>query len=245
MPSSLTCDQLIAGYEPGLPIVKGASLAVVPGEIHAIFGPNGAGKSTLVKAIAGLVPISGGVVQLDGRAITTLPAHRMIHEGLAFVPQTENIFAELTVLENIELAAAILKIDRKARMAELDALFPDLTRLRHLKAGRLSGGQRQMLACARALMARPRVLILDEPSAGLSPKLVETVFATLKAVCATGVTIVLVEQNVKAALTIANRATVLVDGHERLTALAADLHDPKRLAALYFSHGDDPSQDAA
>jgi branched-chain amino acid transport system ATP-binding protein len=245
MAPALTCDQLIAGYEPGLSIVKGASLSVAQGEIHAIFGPNGAGKSTLVKAIAGLVPITGGTVHLADRVITELPAHRMIHEGLAFVPQTENIFAELTVLENIELAAAILKVDRKARMAELDALFPDLTRLRHLKAGRLSGGQRQMLACARALIARPKVLILDEPSAGLSPKLVEIVFASLKAVCASGVTIVLVEQNVKAALNIAHRATVLVDGRERLTAPAAELHDPKRLAALYFAHPAEPAEDAS
>jgi branched-chain amino acid transport system ATP-binding protein len=233
----LSCDTLTAGYEPDLPIVKGASISVDEGEIFAIFGPNGAGKSTLVKAIAGLVPKSGGTVSLAGRDITEMAAHRMIHEGLAFVPQTENIFAGLTVAENIDLAAAILKADRRRSRSAMEALFPDLARLGHLPAGRLSGGQRQMLACARALVAKPKVLILDEPSAGLSPKLVETVFARLKEVRASGVTIVLIEQNVKAALTIADRAAVLVEGRERLVAPVAALSDPKVLAELFFGRG--------
>ncbi len=239
MTPALACEALIAGYEPGLPIVKGASLTVRSGEIHAVFGPNGAGKSTLVKAIAGLVPVSAGAVRLGSREISQMPAHRMIHEGLAFVPQTENIFAGLTVAENIDLAAAILKVDRRQRRAELEALFPDLARLGHLAAGKLSGGQRQMLACARALVAKPQVLILDEPSAGLSPKLVEMVFTRLRDIRDSGVTILLVEQNVKAALAIADRATVLVDGVDRLVAPAADLHDPKTLAALYFGNAKD------
>lgn len=237
--AALTCTGLIAGYEPDLPIVKGASLCVAAGEIHALFGPNGAGKSTLVKAAAGLVPISGGAVRLGERDISRLPAHRMIHEGLAFVPQTENIFAGLTVAENIDLAAAILKVDRRRSRAELEALFPDLARLGHLSAGKLSGGQRQMLACARAMVSKPKVLILDEPSAGLSPKLVELVFARLSTIRQTGVTILLVEQNVRAALSIADRATVLVDGQDRLVAPAAALQDPKTLAALYFGHAKD------
>ncbi len=236
-PVALACTALEAGYEPGLAIVKGASLEVHTGEIHAVFGPNGAGKSTLVKAMAGLVPIFAGRVTLGAEDITTAPAHRMIHRGLAFVPQTENIFANLTVGENLDLAAAILKVDRRARLAEMDALFPDLARQRSLPAGRLSGGQRQMLACARALMAKPRVLILDEPSAGLSPKLVDIVFARLLDIRAGGVTIVLVEQNVKAALRVADRATVLVDGRERLVAAARELTDSRVLADLYFGHG--------
>lgn len=237
MSAVLDVERLVAGYEPGLPIVKGASIRVEPGEIHAIFGPNGAGKSTLMKAVAGLVRVSSGSVRLAGEEIVNRPAHRMIHKGLAFVPQTENIFANLTVSENLDLAAAVVKADRKRRGAEMEALFPDLARLSRLQAGRLSGGQRQMLACARALMSSPRVLILDEPSAGLSPKLVETVFARLLDVRRTGVTIVLVEQNVKAALAIADRAAVLVDGRERLVAPAAELRDPKVLADLYFGHG--------
>jgi branched-chain amino acid transport system ATP-binding protein len=236
MTAALICQDIVAGYEPGLSIVKGASMTVATGEIFAIFGPNGAGKSTLVKAIAGLVPMTGGSVHLGDSDITQLPAHRMIHEGLAFVPQTENIFASLTVGENLDLAASIMKVDRKRRLPELEALFPDLARLRALKAGRLSGGQRQMLACARALVSRPRVLILDEPSAGLSPKLVEVVFSRLREVRDSGVTIVLVEQNVKAALAIADRAAVLVDGRERLVAAASDLQDPTVLADLYFGN---------
>lgn len=230
----LNCEGLVAGYEPGLPIVKGAELSILPGEIHAIFGPNGAGKSTLVKAIAGLVPITSGKVTFSGRDITRVPAHRLIHEGLAFVPQTENIFAGLTVRENLELAAAVVKADLRAKVQEMDGLFPDLLAFRTQKAGRLSGGQRQMLACARALMATPQVLILDEPSAGLSPLFVELVFNRLKGVRDAGVTIVLVEQNVKAALAICDRATILVDGLQRLTAAPEALRDPRVLADLYF-----------
>jgi branched-chain amino acid transport system ATP-binding protein len=231
---ALSCAKLIAGYEPDLPILKGASLTVRTGDIHAVFGPNGAGKSTLVKAIAGLVPVSGGSVHLGTSDITALPAHRMIHAGLAFVPQTENIFAGLTVRENLELAAAIVKADIPRKLREMDELFPDLTALKGLQAGRLSGGQRQMLACARALVASPKVLILDEPSAGLSPKFVDLVFARLRDVRASGVTIILVEQNVRAALAICDVATVLVDGRERLTAPPDALRDPKVLADLYF-----------
>jgi branched-chain amino acid transport system ATP-binding protein len=234
--AALSCANLVAGYEPDLPIVKGVNLRVAAGEIHAVFGPNGAGKSTLVKAIAGLVPVSGGAVSLGDRDITTTSAHRLIHQGLAFVPQTENIFAGLTVRENLELAAAIVKADLGRKLDELDHLFPDLTALRALKAGRLSGGQRQMLACARALMASPTVLILDEPSAGLSPLFVELVFGRLREVRTAGVTILLVEQNVKAALAICDRATVLVDGRERLTATPDQLRDPQVLADLYFHH---------
>jgi branched-chain amino acid transport system ATP-binding protein len=232
--AALDCSGLVAGYEPDLPIVKSADLTVAQGEIHALFGPNGAGKSTLVKAIAGLVPISAGRVKLDGRDITAVPAHRLIHDGLAFVPQTENIFAGLTVRENLELAAAVVKADLRDKLAEIDQLFPDLVAFRTLKAGRLSGGQRQMLACARALMASPKLLILDEPSAGLSPKFVELVFSRLKDVRASGVTILLVEQNVKAALAICSRATVLVDGRNRLTATPDALADPRVLADIFF-----------
>jgi branched-chain amino acid transport system ATP-binding protein len=231
---ALACRELIAAYEPDMPIVKGAALAVDAGEIHAVFGPNGAGKSTLVKAVAGLLPFVSGDVSLLGEPIRGVPAHRLIHRGLAFVPQTENIFAGLTVRENLDLAAAVVKADARRKLAEIDALFPDLLAFRGQVAGRLSGGQRQMLACARALMASPKVLILDEPSAGLSPKFVELVFSRLDAVRKSGVTVVLVEQNVKAALAICDRATVLVDGRERLTATPDALADPRLLADLFF-----------
>lgn len=231
---ALSIDRLEAGYEPGLSIVRGASLQVAAGEIVAILGPNGAGKSTLVKAVAGLVPVSAGRVRLGELDITSSPAHRLVHQGLAFVPQTDNIFAGLTVAENLELAAAIVKAAREERVGPIYAMFPDLERQRRLVAGRLSGGQRQMLAVARALIARPRVLMLDEPSAGLSPKLVAQVFAKLAEVRAAGVTLVLVEQNVKAALALADRAAVLVEGRERLVAPAAELRGDARIAALYM-----------
>ena len=234
---ALTCTDLVAGYEPGLPIVRGASIGVRPAEIFAILGPNGAGKSTLVKAVAGLVPILSGTVMLGEENITAVAAHRMIGRGLAFVPQTENIFANLTVADNIDLAASIMKVDKRRRLPEIDELFPDLARQKNLVAGRLSGGQRQMLACARALVTSPRVLMLDEPSAGLSPRLVGVVFDKLRQVRETGVTIVLVEQNVKAALAIADRATVLVEGKDRITGPSATLASNAKIAALYFGHG--------
>jgi branched-chain amino acid transport system ATP-binding protein len=237
MTAALAIEELTAGYEPGLPIVRGASLQVAAGEIVAIIGPNGAGKSTLVKAAAGLVPIASGRVRLHGDDITQVPAHRMVHRGLAFVPQTENVFANLSIAENLELAAALLLRGRAQRLERLQpvyASFPDLARQRTLAAGRLSGGQRQMLAVARALIAMPRVLMLDEPSAGLSPKLVSQVLDMLKRVRDGGVTVLLVEQNVKAALAVADRVAVLVEGRERFVAPAAELQRDARIAELYL-----------
>lgn len=234
--TALHVEALEAGYEPGLPIVRGASLAVAPNEILAVLGPNGAGKSTLIKAIAGLVPVSSGRVTLHDRDITGRAAHRLVHEGLGFVPQTDNVFVNLSIDDNLDLAASVLKVPKRQRLAELYALFPDLARQRRLLAGRLSGGQRQMLAVARALVGAPKVLMLDEPSAGLSPKLVGIVFDKLVEIRATGVTIVLVEQNVKAALAIADRAVILVEGRDRITGSARDLVGDPQVAALYLGH---------
>ncbi len=234
MSAILGVERLEAGYEPGLPIVRGASLDLQAGEILAILGPNGAGKSTLVKAVAGLVPIFAGTVRLAGVDIAGRPAHLLARDGLGFVPQTDNVFAPLTVAENLELAAAIAKVPARRRLPELYALFPDLEIARRLDAGRLSGGQRQMLAIARALVPSPRVLILDEPSAGLSPRLVGHCFAKLREIAAAGVGVLLVEQNVKAALAIAARAAVLVEGRERVVAQAAELAVPGVLERLFF-----------
>ncbi len=236
MSAALRIESLEAGYEPGLPIVRGASLCVAEGEIFALLGPNGAGKSTLIKAVAGLVPVFSGTVALLGRDITGRAAHRLAHEGLGFVPQTENVFVNLTVADNLDLAASVLKAPKRQRLDMLYALFPDLARQRKLFAGRLSGGQRQMLAVARALVGAPKVLILDEPSAGLSPKLVGVVFEKLVEIRAGGVTIVLVEQNVKAALAIADRAAVLVEGRERIVGTGRDLARDPEVAALYLGH---------
>lgn len=231
---ALQVEGLEAGYEPGLPIVRNATLSVAPGEILAILGPNGAGKSSLVKAVAGLVPISKGRVLLHGRDITRTPAHRMVFEGLAFVPQTENVFINLSVAENLELAAAIVQAKRKSALEPVYVMFPDLLRQSTLLAGQLSGGQRQMLAVARALIAKPRLLILDEPSAGLSPLLVAQVFAKLREVRDTGITVLLVEQNVKSALALADRAAVMVEGRERIVGRSEDLLNDERVAALYL-----------
>lgn len=226
---------LTAGYEPDLPIVRNVDLAVRKGELLLLLGPNGAGKSTLVKSIAGLVPVHAGKITLNGADVTAMPSHEKLRHGLAFVPQTENVFTTLTIHENLLIAAQILpKTERAGRIAAVYEMFDDLARLKTLRAGQLSGGQRQMLAVARALIVGPSVLILDEPSAGLAPKVVSEVFARLREINATGVTTVLVEQNVKAALAIADRAIVLVEGAVRLDDAAAALADGDRLGALFL-----------
>ena len=234
----LDAQRIVAGYEPDLPILNGASLAVAAGEIVAVLGPNGAGKSTLVKVLGGLVPVTSGTIRLGDRDITRAPAHARVRQGLAFVPQTENVFASMTVEDNLRLATDCLP-DRGAAARQIGAmfdLFPDLARQRKLLAGRLSGGQRQMLAVARAWTLSPRVIVLDEPSAGLSPRLVGEVFAQVAAVRRTGVAVVLVEQNVRAALAIADRAVVMVEGRDRHEAPAGGLADDPILAALFLGH---------
>jgi branched-chain amino acid transport system ATP-binding protein len=232
---ALSIQALVAGYERDLPIVRGIDFGINVGELVVVLGPNGAGKSTLVKAIAGLVPIHSGTVRLGDRDATAVPAHEKIRQGLAFVPQTENIFTTLSIHENLLVAANILpKEARSRRIADLYTMFPDLAARPSLKAGQLSGGQRQMLAVARALTVGPSVLILDEPSAGLSPKVATEVFHTLKAINQTGVTILLVEQNVKAALAIAHRGVILVDGKLRHEGAAATLASDPIVAELYL-----------
>jgi branched-chain amino acid transport system ATP-binding protein len=226
---------LVAGYERGLPIVRGVDFAVGADELVVVLGPNGAGKSTLVRAIAGLVPIQAGTVTFRGADATHVPAHEKIRQGLAFVPQTDNVFATLSIADNLRLAADILPASERARHIErLFTMFPDLADRSSRRAGALSGGQRQMLAIARALIVEPSVLILDEPSAGLSPKVVGEVFARLRSIRLSGVAIVLVEQNVKAALAIADRAVILVEGQLRHQGPAAGLADDPLVAELYL-----------
>jgi branched-chain amino acid transport system ATP-binding protein len=230
----LAVENIVAGYEKGMPIVRGVSFGVAAGEIVTLLGPNGAGKSTLAKAIAGLVPKREGAIALDGRRIT-VPAQALVREGIAFVPQTDNIFARMTIRENLEIGAAVLpRARRAARIAAMLDSFPDLAARPTLAAGRLSGGQRQMLAIARALIPEPRVLLLDEPSAGLSPALVAGVFAGIAAIAAQGVAVVLVEQNVAAALGIAHRALVLVEGRVAHDGPVFPLRDGKLLARLFL-----------
>jgi branched-chain amino acid transport system ATP-binding protein len=234
----------VAGYESEAPIVRGVSLAVMPGEIVTVLGPNGAGKSTLIKAVAGLVPKFGGSVTLAGEDITSTAAHRLARQGLAFVPQTENVFTLMSIADNLKLAADILpKPERAGRIEEMYQLFPDLARQRQLAAGRLSGGQRQMLAVARALMARPRLLMLDEATAGLSPKYVGQVFQKLAEIRRDGPTILMVEQNAKAALALADRAVILVEGRIAHQGKASEIAADSRIRALYL--GIAPARGAA
>jgi branched-chain amino acid transport system ATP-binding protein len=240
----LAITDLVAGYEPEAPIVRDVSLAVMPGEIVTVLGPNGAGKSTLIKAISGLVPKFAGSVRLDDADITMSPAHLLARQGLGFVPQTENVFTLMTIADNLRLAADILpKADRASRIDEMYALFPDLARQRQLTAGRLSGGQRQMLAVARALMGRPRLLMLDEASAGLSPKYVGQVFAKLAEIRQSGLTILMVEQNAKAALALADRAIILAEGRIAHEGKAAEISGDPEIRALYL--GIAPARGAA
>jgi len=231
----LRISDLVAGYEADVPVVRGASMEIAHGEIVAILGPNGAGKSTLIKAIAGLVPVFGGRVHLGERDITGRRTHELIRYGLAFVPQTENVFTALSVAENLALASAVLpRAERRTRLDAMYDFFPDLARQKALLAGRLSGGQRQMLAVARALLVKPALLMLDEPSAGLSPKLVELVFAKLREIRESGVTILLVEQNARAALAIADRGYVLVEGRNHHEGTSAALLSDSTVAELYL-----------
>lgn len=231
----LSTHGLVAGYERDLPIVRGVDFALHADELVVILGPNGAGKSTFVKAIAGLVPVHDGAVQLAGDDVTQMLASERIRRGLAFVPQTENVFATLSIVDNLRLAADILpKAERARRIERIYGLFPDLADRSNRRAGALSGGQRQMLAVARALIVGPSVLILDEPSAGLSPKVATEVFERLRGIKGQGVAIVLVEQNVKAAVAIADRAVILVEGQLRHEGTAAGLADDPLVAELYF-----------
>jgi len=240
----LHVEGLVAGYEPGLAIVDDVTFEAHEGEILALLGPNGAGKSTVVKAIAGLVPVHAGRIVVAGNDLVAMPAHARVRQGLAYVPQIENVFTTLSVRDNLRLGAALLpRAVRESRVEAGLALFPDLAERQRLTAGRLSGGQRQMLAVARALLLEPKVLLLDEPSAGLSPKMVDAVLGELVKIRGLGVATVLVEQNVRAALGIADRAHVLVDGRIRHAGRAVDLLGDPALGALYLGSAGRPGRD--
>lgn len=231
----LQVSDLVAGYRRDLPILHGVDLRVDPGEFVTVVGPNGAGKSTLLKAIAGLIPVISGEVAIDGAPVTGIATHRLNEVGLAYVPQLGNVFASLTVAENLRLGAAALpREEAEARISEALTRFPDLARHRRHKAGALSGGQRQMLAVARAMLIRPAILMLDEPSAGLSPRLVTEVFQNLEALSAEGTTILMVEQNVKAAMRISDRTYVLADGRNAMEGPSAALAQDPEMRRIYL-----------
>ena len=222
----LGAEGVVAGYGPGDEVLKGVDLRVDAGEIVAILGPNGAGKSTLVKTIAGLLAPSRGSIVLDGQPIGGREAREIARLGVAYVPQEQNIFPTMTVRENLEIGGYVDPKASARRIEQAFARFPMLARRRRVQARALSGGERQVLAMAMALMVEPTLLLLDEPSAGLSPMAAERLFADIAAINDAGMSIAMVEQNAREALTIADRAYILVDGRNhrdgRAAALAAD-----------------------
>jgi neutral amino acid transport system ATP-binding protein len=219
---------LVAGYLPEVDILHGVDLRVLPGEMVTIVGPNGAGKSTLIRAVIGLLRPRAGTVLLRGEEITGTRPHRIVARGIGYVAQRENVFATMSVEENLELGATAVGGDARTRLPRILELFPRLRERRRQLAGTLSGGERQMLAMARALVAEPELLLLDEPSAGLSPMLIETIFEKIAEINAAGVPILMVEQNARRALAMSHRGYVLDLGRNRFEGSGASLlHDPK------------------
>jgi branched-chain amino acid transport system ATP-binding protein len=230
----LVADDLIAGYLPGVDILRGCSVEVSEGELVGIIGPNGAGKSTLVKAVFGLVKIRSGSVRLGTEDITSLPAHKLVAAGVGYVPQRENVFGALTVEENLRMGLFLRPDAWDERWEFVTEMFPRLGERATQRAGLLSGGERQMLAMGRALMMDPSVLLLDEPSAGLSPANQDLIFEQVRAICDTGVSVLMVEQNARRCLQICDRAYVLDQGKDAHTGTGHDLlHDPK-VVELYL-----------
>ncbi len=224
----LIADDVVAGYLPGVDILRGVDLTLADGELVGIIGPNGAGKSTLVKAIFGLVSVRQGLVTLRGDDISNLAAHELVALGVGYVPQRANVFPSLTVEDNLRMG---LYLDPNAwdeRLAAVVEIFPLLEDRSEQRAGFLSGGERQMVAIGRALMMDPSLLLLDEPSAGLSPANQDLVFERVRGIADSGVSIIMVEQNARRCLQIADRAYVLDQGQNAHTGSGHDLlHDPK------------------
>jgi ABC-type branched-subunit amino acid transport system ATPase component len=231
--SLLKVENVYAGYSE-VDILHEVSMQLDEGEIVALIGPNGAGKSTLMKTIFGLLCPRSGVITFDGKDISGWAPDTVVRLGMCYVPQTENVFPSLTVRENLEMGAYIRNDDFSSRMEEIFQIFPDLRAFHHKKAGSLSGGQRQMLAMSRALMLDPKVLLLDEPSAGLAPKLVEMIFERIVEINQTGVSILMVEQNAKHALKLSNRGYVLATGRNRFEGSGKDLLNDPEVARLYL-----------
>lgn len=237
--SMLAIERIDAGYLSDVPILNGVSLTLGTGEMVTIVGPNGAGKSTLVRVVVGLLAPWAGSVLLRGEDVTSRRPHQIIARGVGYVAQRDNVFASMTVEENLELGALRLRSgDSTRRLAEMLALFPRLGERRRQVAGALSGGERQMLALARALMADPELLLLDEPSAGLSPIAIDVIFEKIAEINASGIAILMVEQNARRALAMSHRGYVLDGGRNRFEGAGQDLlHDPK-VVDLYLGGGD-------
>jgi len=225
---------LQAGYDDAL-ILRGVDLPADAEEIVAIVGPNGAGKSTLLKAVYGLVRPRGGTVRFGGAEVTGIRADRLTRRGMNLVPQVENVFPSLTIAENLHIGTLVLpRAEREAEIARVLEVFPLLADRRRQRAGSLSGGQRKLVALARALVARPRLLLLDEPSAGLSPVAIDLVFEKLVEIRSLGIAIVMVEQNARRALALADRGYVLDTGRNAYTGSGRELLDDPRVVELYL-----------
>jgi branched-chain amino acid transport system ATP-binding protein len=227
-------DQLIAGYVPGVDILRGCDFYLRDGEIVGIIGPNGAGKSTLLKTLFGLIPVRSGSVSLRGEDITSAPAHVLVTKGVGYVPQNRNVFPSLTIEENLEMGIYLRRSKFAERFDFVSELFPLLSERRKVKAGALSGGERQMVAMGRALMMEPSVLLLDEPSAGLSPMFQDEVFIRCKKINAAGVSVIMVEQNARRCLQICDRGYVLDQGTNAYTDTGANLMKDPKVIELYL-----------
>jgi branched-chain amino acid transport system ATP-binding protein len=233
---ALSLRHISAGYR-GANIITDVTVDVAPGEIFAVIGPNGSGKSTLAKAIAGLIPASQGEIWLGAAAVTALPAPERVRSGIAYVPQEFNVFPNMTIGENLKIAAEFLGRTKQATAEQRERvldLFPETARRLSLRAGVLSGGERQLLAFACAMMSNPKLLLLDEPSAGLSPKLTAEIVDRVKRINETGVTVFMIEQNVAEAMRIAARVMVLANGSVRLLARPSDFGAKYDLQKVYL-----------
>jgi len=227
---------LVAGYLPGVNILNGCNLVARDGELIGIIGPNGAGKSTLLKAIFGLVNVREGTVTLKGENITNLKANQLVERRVAFVPQTNNVFPSLTIEENLEMGVFQNPKSFDKRFEFVTSIFPDLAKRRSQRAGSLSGGERQMVAMGRALMVDPTVLLLDEPSAGLSPVRQDEAFLNVRSVNKAGVTVIMVEQNARRCLQICDRAYVLDQGKDAYTGTGRELLNDPKMIELYLGN---------
>jgi ABC-type branched-subunit amino acid transport system ATPase component len=230
----LEAQGLVGGYVPEVDILRGCTLTAREGEIVAVIGPNGAGKSTLAKAIFGLVRVREGRILLRGEEVTGAAPHEISGHGMSYVPQVGNVFGSLTVQENLEVGGVLRRRETRTRMETMMTLFPRLGDRRRQRAGTLSGGERQMLAMARALMPDPAVLLLDEPSAGLAPRAVGEVFETVADINRSGVTVVMIEQNARRALALADRGYVLEGGQNRFEGSGDALLTDPQVAELYL-----------
>jgi ABC-type branched-subunit amino acid transport system ATPase component len=229
----LEAQGVVTGYGE-VDILHGVSVQVHPGEMVAVIGPNGAGKSTLLRAMFGLLPVRAGRVLMRGDDVSNHHPDQLVRLGLSYVPQVDNVFPSLTIMENLEMGAFVRRNGFAARTAQIFETFPDLAGRRREVAGRLSGGQRQMLALARALMLDPAILLLDEPSASLSPKMVGLIFDRIQVINDAGTGILLVEQNARQALSICHRAYVLANGENRLEGPAQSMLENEEVGKLYL-----------